>query len=246
MARQSYQRLSPADIDEIWVRLQGGHAAKPTARALGMPTSTVRAYLIRCGGIRPDPRCRGAGRLSLAEREEISRVWRRAGRCGRSPPSLGRSPSTISREVACQRWSSSVPGGGGGPAGVDASDATQAVQARDQPEAGWHRGREAPASVVTAADRRLAEADLSRRPGDAGVPREHLPRAVRAVAWCSAQGADRLPAHGSGDQAGSGDAVARRPWGPARDLEHLRTARRGQPTGRCPGTGKATWSSAST
>jgi hypothetical protein len=71
MARQSYQRLSPADIDEIRVRLRA--AAKPTARALGMPISTVRAHLIRCGGIRPDPRGRSAGRLSLAEREEISR-----------------------------------------------------------------------------------------------------------------------------------------------------------------------------
>ena len=100
MARQHYQRLSPADIDEIWVRLRAGHAAKPTARALGMPTSTVRAYLIRCGGIRPDPRWRGAGRLSLGEREEISRGLA-AGRSLRAiAADLGRSPSTISREVA--------------------------------------------------------------------------------------------------------------------------------------------------
>ena len=58
-----YQRLSPETVDQIWVRLRGGHAAKPAARQLGLPTSTVRAYLIRCGGIRPDPRCRAAGRL---------------------------------------------------------------------------------------------------------------------------------------------------------------------------------------
>ena len=73
MARQHYQRLSPADIDEIWRRLRSGHSVKPTARALGLPSSTVRAYLIRCGGIGPDPRHRRAGRLSLEEREEISR-----------------------------------------------------------------------------------------------------------------------------------------------------------------------------
>jgi hypothetical protein len=65
MARQGYQRLSLADVDEIWKRLRSGHPVKPTARALGLPTSTVRTYLIRCGGIRPDPRHRGAGRLSL-------------------------------------------------------------------------------------------------------------------------------------------------------------------------------------
>lgn len=51
MARQHSQRLSPADIDEIWMRLRAGHSVKPTARALGLPTSTVRTYRIRSGGI---------------------------------------------------------------------------------------------------------------------------------------------------------------------------------------------------
>ena len=100
MARQNYQRLSPADIEEIWKRLRSGHSVKPTARALGLSTSTVRSYLIRCGGIRPDPRRRGAGRLSLEEREEISRGLA-AGRSLRViATGLGRSPSTVSREVA--------------------------------------------------------------------------------------------------------------------------------------------------
>ena len=71
MAR-GYRRLSPADEDEIWVRLRAGHAAKPTARALGLTTGGVRAYLQRCGGIRPVQRRRSPSRLSLAEREEIS------------------------------------------------------------------------------------------------------------------------------------------------------------------------------
>jgi hypothetical protein len=79
-----YQRLSPAEIDEIWVRLRAGHAAKPTARALGLPTSTVRTYLLRCGGIRPVPRRRAPGRLRFEEREESPGVWRPVGRCGRS------------------------------------------------------------------------------------------------------------------------------------------------------------------
>jgi hypothetical protein len=34
--------------------LREGHAAKPIARQLGLPEGTVRAYLVRCGGIRPD------------------------------------------------------------------------------------------------------------------------------------------------------------------------------------------------
>src|SRR5215213_9095969 len=101
MAR-GYRRLSLADEDEIWERLRTGHAAKPTARALGLSTGTVRAYLVRCGGIRPVPRCRSAGRLSFAEREEISRGLA-AGRSLRAIASgLGRAPSTISREVAAR------------------------------------------------------------------------------------------------------------------------------------------------
>jgi len=98
--QQHYQRLSPADIDEVWRRMRAGNAMKPTARALGLPTSTVRSYLVRCGGIRPAPRLRSPGRLSLPEREEISRGLA-AGRSLRAiAKDLGRAASTVSREVA--------------------------------------------------------------------------------------------------------------------------------------------------
>jgi IS30 family transposase len=100
MARQNYQRLSPADIDEIWSRMRAGHAVKPTARSLGLSTSTVRTYLLRCGGIRPDPRHRATGRLSFEEREEISRGLAADRSLRAIAAGLGRSPSTISREVA--------------------------------------------------------------------------------------------------------------------------------------------------
>lgn len=97
---RGYQRLSPAEVDAIWVRLRAGNAAKPTARALGLPTSTVRAYLLRCGGIRPDPRRRSPARLSFAEREEISRGLAAGASLRAIAAGLGRAPSTVSREVA--------------------------------------------------------------------------------------------------------------------------------------------------
>ena len=53
MARQNFQRLSPADIDEIWSRMRAGHAAKPTARSLGLATSTVRDYCCAAAGSAP-------------------------------------------------------------------------------------------------------------------------------------------------------------------------------------------------
>ena len=133
MARQSYQRLSPADIDEIWSRMRAGHAVKPTARALGLPTSTVRAYLLRCGGIRPDPRHRAAGRLSFEEREEISRGLAAGLSLRAIAAGLGRSPSTISREVA----------GNGGRRRYRAAAADQQAWARatGRRRASWPRTR---------------------------------------------------------------------------------------------------------
>ena len=99
MAR-SYERLSPEAIDEIWVRLRAGHAAKPTARQLGISTSTVRTYLLRCGGIRPAPRRRAPRRLTAQEREEISRGLAAGMSLRAIAAQVGRAPSTISREVA--------------------------------------------------------------------------------------------------------------------------------------------------
>lgn len=100
MAHGDYERLTPQAIDQVWLRLRAGQAAKPTARELGLCTGTVRAYLLRCGGIRPVPRRRAAGRLRLEEREEISRGLA-AGRSYRAiARALGRPASTVSREVA--------------------------------------------------------------------------------------------------------------------------------------------------
>src|SRR4051794_11356538 len=97
---RGYRRFSPADEDEIWRRMRAGHSMKPAARALGLPTSTVRSYLVRCGGIRPAPRRRSPGRLGLAEREEISRGLAAGLSLRAIAAGLGRAPSTISREVA--------------------------------------------------------------------------------------------------------------------------------------------------
>jgi IS30 family transposase len=95
-----YERLTPEAIDQVWLRLRAGQAAKPTARQLGLCTGTVRAYLLRCGGIKPQPRRRGACRLSVEEREEISRGLAAGLSYRVIAADLGRDPSTVSREVA--------------------------------------------------------------------------------------------------------------------------------------------------
>src|SRR3954452_1917816 len=120
MARQHYQRLSPADVDEIWRRMRAGHSMKPAARALGLPTSTVRSYLVRCGGIRPAPRRRSPGRVTLTEREEILRGLAAGLSLRAIAAGLGRAPSTVSREIAAQ----------GGRRGYRAAPADQLAWAR--------------------------------------------------------------------------------------------------------------------
>ncbi len=49
MGHGDYERVTPEAIDQVWVRLRAGQAAKPTARELGLGIGTVRAYLLRCG-----------------------------------------------------------------------------------------------------------------------------------------------------------------------------------------------------
>jgi len=115
-----YERLTPEAIDQVWLRLRAGQAAKPTARELGLCTGTVRAYLLRCGGIRSGPRRRAPGRLSLAEREEISRGLAARQSIRAIARALGRAPSTVSREVNAN----------GGPRRYRAARADRAAWAR--------------------------------------------------------------------------------------------------------------------
>ena len=69
------------------------------SRDMRVSPSTVRALLLRAGGIGPVPRRRASLRLSLVEREEISRGLAAGWSLRAIARSLDRAPSTISREV---------------------------------------------------------------------------------------------------------------------------------------------------
>lgn len=92
-------KLTPAQVDEVWVRWRSGQAVKVLSRQMRVNPSTVRDLLHRTGGIRPAPRRRWELRLSFAEREEISRGLAAGLSIRMIAVGLGRSPSTVSREV---------------------------------------------------------------------------------------------------------------------------------------------------
>lgn len=93
-------RFSPAQQDEIWRRWREGQSFSLTGRALGAPMHHVRQFLYQSGGIRLTPQHRSKRHLTGSEREEISRGIA-AGESARQPAKrLGRSPSTVSREIA--------------------------------------------------------------------------------------------------------------------------------------------------
>jgi IS30 family transposase len=101
----------------IWERWRKGETIQQIARLFDRGHSSIQRILAESGGIRPAERHRSRLALTLSEREEISRGVV-AGRSIRSiAASLGRAPSSISREIRRN----------GGPGGYRASRADQAA-----------------------------------------------------------------------------------------------------------------------
>jgi len=93
--------LSRVQQEQIWkVRAEGLSDAE-VARRLGLERKRVNRYLQACGGIPPRrPRRRAERCLDLAEREEISRGIARCDSNRQIACELGRSHTTIGREIA--------------------------------------------------------------------------------------------------------------------------------------------------
>jgi len=85
---------------ELWDRWQRGESLKAIGRAFDKPSSSIYFQLAPHGGIRPAPRRRSKLALTLVEREEISRGIAAAESARSLARKLGRSPSTVSREIS--------------------------------------------------------------------------------------------------------------------------------------------------
>ena len=96
----------------MWDRWQRGDSLQAIAGLFDRSHSSIAGILVRTGGIRPPLRKRSRLALTSAEREEISRGLAKQLSLRAIATQLGRSPSTVSREVqrnggyACYRASS--------------------------------------------------------------------------------------------------------------------------------------------
>jgi IS30 family transposase len=98
--KQGYRRgFSAVEKAALWDRWQRGESLTAIGRAFGKPSSSIYFQLAPHGGIRPAPRRRSRLALSLSEREEISRGIVAQHSIRSMASLLGRSPSTVSREV---------------------------------------------------------------------------------------------------------------------------------------------------
>ncbi len=88
-----------ADKGLMWDRWEKGESLNSIARHFGRSHSSIQGILARTGGIRPPQRRRSRLALTLAEREEISRGLVADQSFCAIATSLGRVPSTVSREV---------------------------------------------------------------------------------------------------------------------------------------------------
>ena len=93
------RRLTAAERSEIRTRVSAGQTHWEAAEAVGCSTKTVQRLLVKTGGLPSRKRARSPLRLSLAEREEISRGIRAGESLRTIARRLGRAPSTVSREV---------------------------------------------------------------------------------------------------------------------------------------------------
>ena len=84
----------------IWDLHRRGESLGEIERILGVTMPRIRRFLRESGGIRPVPRTRRIGHITAGEREEISRGIAADDSARTIADKLGRSPSTIAREIA--------------------------------------------------------------------------------------------------------------------------------------------------
>jgi IS30 family transposase len=100
MAEMGRPGLSLKQKLELWNRWKRGESISDIGRALGKQAGSIFGVLKLRGGIYEPPRRRSRLSLTIAEREEISRGIAAERSIRNIAIVIGRSPSTVSREIA--------------------------------------------------------------------------------------------------------------------------------------------------
>ena len=221
-----FRHMISENVQVFWAALQRGEFITDAAEAVGTYRKQGARWVIASGGVRPRRGRNLQGRyLSFAEREEIA-LARAAGESMRSIAArLGRSPSTISRELGRN------------------AEAPGRYRATSAHAAAWERAaRPKPAKLATnLALRGKVEQYLQKRYSPeqiSGRLRVEFPddpemwvstETIYQSLYVQSRGALRRELVSPG----SGRTVSRR-WSTSASV------RPKPPTGRCPGTGRAT------
>jgi len=100
MSPRFHRGFTAAEKTELWDRWKRGESLKAIGRAFGKPSSSIYFLVAPHGGIRPALRRRSRLALTLPEREVISRGITAHQSARSIARLLGRSPSTVSREMS--------------------------------------------------------------------------------------------------------------------------------------------------
>jgi IS30 family transposase len=129
--------LSEHEQERVWELWGEGTSLRAVARKLCARPEYVRRYVTSTGGVQPAPRKRSKRCLAKHEREEISRGLARGESCRAIAAVIGRTHTTVSREV-------------------DRNGGRERYRAHDADEAAWGRARR-PKSSKLAVNSRLRE-----------------------------------------------------------------------------------------
>lgn len=99
MARRR-RAYSLVERKELWDRWKRGESVTEISRALDRAPATISCTIRLHGGVAPPERRRSRLALTVWEREEISRAVAAGESARRVAARLGRSPSTVTREIA--------------------------------------------------------------------------------------------------------------------------------------------------
>ena len=99
MAQMGRPGLSASQKAELWQRWKSGQSLSDIGRALSKHAGSVHGIVSSNGGITPAVRRRSRRALMLAEREEISRGIATGFSIRQIAATIGRPPSTVSREI---------------------------------------------------------------------------------------------------------------------------------------------------